>query len=68
LRIRGDDAVVSFSGETGNQYDLEYAHKVTGGGWSPVTTNVPDTNGPTEITDTNGAGFSQRFYRVKSAL
>lgn len=68
LRINGSDCLVAFSGQSGNQYDLERASNVTGGIWSPVTTNVPGTNGLIEITDTNGGGFSQRFYRIKSAL
>lgn len=68
LRINGNDAVVSFTGESGNQYDLESASNLASGGWSPVIMNVPGANGVIEITDTNGAGFSQRFYRVRSAL
>jgi hypothetical protein len=68
LRISGGNALVSFGGQAGNQYDLECASNLVGGAWAPVITNVPGTNGPIEITDTNGAGFLQRFYRIKSAL
>jgi Right handed beta helix region len=68
LRISGGDALVSFNAQSGNQYDLQYASNVIGGVWAPVTTNVPGTNGVIEMTDTNGAGFPRRFYRIKSAL
>jgi hypothetical protein len=68
LRLQGSDCVVTFTGEPGNQYDLQRSSNFAGGGWSVVITNVPGTNGPMEITDTNGAGASQRFYRVKAAM
>lgn len=68
LRISGGSALVSFNAQSGNQYDLQWASKVIGGAWVPVTTNVPGSNGVIEITDTNGAGYPGRFYRVKSAL
>jgi hypothetical protein len=68
LRISGGNALVSFNAQSGNQYDLQYASNVIGGAWTSVKTNVSGTNGVIEITDTNGAGFPWRFYRVKSAL
>jgi hypothetical protein len=68
LRISGGNALVSFNAQSGNQYDLQYASNVLGGAWVSVTTNVPGTNGVIEITDTNGAGFPRRFYRIRSAL
>jgi Right handed beta helix region len=68
LRLSGGNALVSFNAQSGNQYDLQYASNVLGGAWVPVTTNIPGSNGVIEITDTNGAGFPRRFYRIKSAL
>ena len=68
LRISGNNSFVSFNAQSGNQYDLEYASNLLAGVWLPVMTNVPGTNSLIEITDTNGAGFSKRFYRIKSAL
>jgi hypothetical protein len=68
LKINGGNAVASFNAQAGNQYDLEYASNLIGSAWVAVTTNVPGTNGVIQITDTNGAGFPRRFYRMKSAL
>jgi hypothetical protein len=68
LRISGGNALVSFNAESGNQYDLQYASDLAGAVWVAATTNVPGTNGVIEMTDTNGAGFTRRFYRIKSAL
>jgi hypothetical protein len=68
LRVSGGNALISFNAQSGNQYDLQYGSNLIGGAWMPVTTNVPGSNGVIEITDTNGAGFPGRFYRIKSAL
>ena len=68
LRLSGGDCRVTITSEPGNQYDLQRSSNATSGGWSAVVTNVPGTNGLIEITDTNGAGASQRFYRVKAAM
>jgi len=66
--LSGGDCRVTITSEPGNQYDLQRSSNATSGGWSAVVTNVPGTNGLIEITDTNGAGASQRFYRVKAAM
>jgi hypothetical protein len=68
LRLSGGNAFVSFNAQSGNQYDLQYASNAVGGAWLPVTTNVPGSNGVMEVTDTNGAGFPRRFYRIRPAL
>src|SRR5215475_1099853 len=68
LRISGGNSLVSFNAQSGNQYDLQYASNLISGVWVPLVTNVPGSNGVIEITDTNGTGFSWRFYRIKSAL
>jgi hypothetical protein len=68
LRLAGSNALVSFIAQSGNQYDLQYASNVFSGVWLPTTTNVAGSNGVIELTDTNGAGFSCRFYRIKAAL
>jgi hypothetical protein len=68
IQFNGNDCLVSFSGELGNQYELDYASNLIGAVWSPVRTNVAGTNGAILITDTNGARFGQRFYRVKGEM
>jgi hypothetical protein len=68
LSFEGNDCVVFFSGESGNQYDLERATELIGGVWSLVTTNIPGNDGTNRIAETNGAGFSQRFYRVRASM
>jgi hypothetical protein len=68
LRLSGSNSLVSFNGQSGNQYDLEYASNLIGTAWLAAVTNVSGTNGIIEITDTNATASSQRFYRIKSAL
>ena len=68
LRLDGTNSVVSFTGEAGNQYDLEVRSNLAVGVWAPATTNVPGSNSTIRITETNGAVFPQRFYRVKAAM
>jgi hypothetical protein len=68
LRINGENVLVSFNAQSGNSYELEYRSNFSNGAWIPVTTNVSGANGMIQITDTNGAGFAQRFYRITSAF
>ena len=68
LRLSGGNSYISFHAQSGNQYALEFASNLLGATWLPISTNVPGTDGVTEIIDTNGALFPLRLYRVKSAL
>jgi hypothetical protein len=68
LRFSGNDCLVSFTAESSNLYALERASNLTGASWSAVVTNIAGTNGVILITDTNGAGLAQRFYRVRAAM
>lgn len=68
LIFSGANSVVSFNGESGNSYDLQYASNLIGGVWVPIATNISGSNGVIEITDTNAAGFAERFYRIRSAF
>ncbi len=68
LRLEGNNSVVAFIGESGNQYGLEARSNLLQGGWASLVTNVPGTNGTVEITETNGAGFGQRYYRVTAGM
>jgi hypothetical protein len=68
LRINGNDCLVSFAAQSSNQYALERASNLISATWFAVITNIVGTNGDILMTDTNGAGFVQRFYRVKAAM
>jgi hypothetical protein len=64
----GNNCLVFISTESGIQYSLDRTSNLLGAAWSAVVTNVPGTNGILQLTDTNGVGFPQRFYRVRSTL
>ena len=66
----GNDMVVSFPSVAGKSYRVEYSDTLAAGSWSPVLTNgvaasnIPGTGGAVQVTDTNGAVQTKRFYRV----
>jgi hypothetical protein len=68
LRFNGNDCLVSFAAQSGNQYALECVSNLVGGTWFAVITNIAGTDGDILITDTNAAGSTQRFYRIKAAM
>ena len=54
------------SGGVGNSTNiLEAATNLAGAAWVPIQTNVTPPNGSISLTDSNTAGFDQRFYRVR---
>lgn len=61
------NCVISFATVPGRNYDGQRASDLTGGVWSPVVTNLPGTGGLIQITDTNAAGQTKRFYRVRTS-
>jgi hypothetical protein len=65
LKLSGANTIVSFTSFLGVSYDLQRANDLTNGAWSVTAANIPGGGGVTQITDTNGAGQSRRFYRVK---
>lgn len=65
LRRAGNDSVISFTTLLGLRYDVQRASEVTGSLWSLVAANLAGSGGVIQSTDTNGAGESRRFYRVR---
>jgi len=63
VRHSGADIVVSFSSAIGQSYRLERSPDLLPDSWETVDT-VTATNLVTEVTDSGGAGYSRRFYRV----
>jgi hypothetical protein len=51
---------------TGVQYDLQSTSNLAGNFWSPVSTNIPGTDGTVRVIDTNAATQPTRFYRLKA--
>jgi hypothetical protein len=68
LKLNGNDCLVSFAAQAGNQYALERATNLISTTWLTVVTNIAGTNGDVLITDTNATGLAQRFYRIKAAM
>jgi len=40
---------------------------LAGNFWSPVSTNIPGTDGTVRVIDTNAATQPRRFYRVQAS-
>jgi hypothetical protein len=68
FRVSGADCVVRFATSPGVSYDVERSAEVSGATWSFVATNIPGTGGVVQTTDTNAAGRSRQFYRVRLSL
>ena len=61
----GGSVTVSLSGAPGSSYVLEATtNLVSPGGWAPVSTNQPGTNGLWQFTDTAATNYPLRFYRL----
>jgi len=68
LSMSGTDCLIDFTTAAGLSYDLLSATEITATAW-PVTVGAVEGNGGiVQVTDTNGAKDSLRFYRVKSSL
>ena len=68
IRLIGVDCLIHFTAVTGNLYDLETRSGLAAGGWLPLIRNIPGSDGPVQVTESNGASHAIRFYRVKSSL
>ena len=48
----------------GKTYRLERSDTLLEGSWTAVQDNIPGTGAEIQVTDTNGATHSKRFYRL----
>lgn len=67
VKVVGTNVVMSFTTFLGESYDLLRADLLAGAAWSAFATNLPGTGQAIQITDTNGASRTQRFYRTRIA-
>ena len=65
VRVIGTNSVVGFATVLGMSYDLMSASNLTAGVWSATATNLPGIGGIVQVTDTNGALATQRYYRAR---
>jgi hypothetical protein len=60
--------VLTLTGAPGNTYILETTTRLNSiNGWQPITTNLIDTSGVWQFTDTQAVNFQQQFYRLMRA-
>jgi arylsulfate sulfotransferase len=59
------DVLISFAGEAGKTYRLEYKNDLNDVMWQTVTDRPFQCAGTAVVTDTGTAGHPQRFYRVR---
>jgi hypothetical protein len=64
MQASGSDITVSFATVPGRVYQIEWTATLDGGSWAPVGEVMAGTGSVIQITDTNGAGQAQRFYRL----
>jgi len=67
VRLSGPDVIVSFTSAPGQRYDVLRADALAGGAWQVVAAGLAGTGQTLQVTDTNGAAFAGRFYRVRIA-
>jgi hypothetical protein len=59
----GGPFVLTVSGTSGQTYEIEATEDFTG--WTAIGAVTIDAGGSMDFTDTNSAGFPQRFYRTR---
>ena len=64
VEIAGNDVLITFTSVAGKFYALQFRTDLTTGTWDVLQTNIPGTGSPVTVTDTGGAGATNRFYRV----
>ena len=64
IAVAGNDVRVSFQSFSNRLYRLERCDDLVAGNWVPWTNNIPGTNGPITLTDTDGVVSPRRFYRL----
>ncbi|HXT11852.1 MAG TPA: choice-of-anchor Q domain-containing protein [Candidatus Angelobacter sp.] len=65
VKLAGTNVVVDFSTVLGEDYDILQAASLNTNLWAILAANLPGSGGPVQFIDTNGAGLSNRFYRVR---
>jgi hypothetical protein len=68
IRILGNDCVLDFTSVPGAYYDLQRAADFASQSWISAITNIPGSDGSTEVVDTNAARQLRLFYRLRSSL
>lgn len=64
MQASGNDMRISFPTVDGKTYRLERSDTLLEGSWTAVQDNIPGTGAEIQVTDTNGATHSKRFYRL----
>jgi hypothetical protein len=65
VELNGTNVALSFTTFLGESYDLLRTDALAGAAWVVVAKNLPGTGGAIEVTDTNGLGLFNRFYRAR---
>jgi hypothetical protein len=58
--------LINFTTYTGQVYDLQCTAALDGSSWLVVISNIIGTGGVVQVVDTNTAGQSRKFYRVRT--
>ncbi len=64
LQANGMDMLVSFPTVSGTTYRLEWSETLQTGSWTVIQDNIAGTGGIIQLTDSNGAGKTKRFYQL----
>lgn len=64
VQADGNNMILSFSTLTGRTYHIVWTASLQSGSWAIVQGNIAGTGGIIQVTDTNGSGQTQRFYRL----
>ena len=65
ITLNEPDVIISFTTCANRFYELQANDDLTTPNWSTVVTDIPGTGGIVSITDLDGAGFPNRFYRIR---
>jgi hypothetical protein len=65
VKINGTDVAVSFTTQSGAHYALQETGNLATGAWNDVVTNITGSGGVIIVTNSGGADFASRFYRIK---
>ena len=64
VSISGQDVVIQVPSVTGHTYQLQYTTSLTPANWTNTGAPQSGTGGALTFTDSDGAAYTQRFYRV----
>jgi autotransporter-associated beta strand protein len=64
VSISGQDVVIQIPSVTGHTYQLQYTTSLTPANWTNTGAPQSGTGGALTFTDSDGAAYTQRFYRV----